>query len=81
MVPDIPHLTKSKYISGLQCHRKLWLECYKPRKFKLSEPGSAIAIGNKIGRHAFEMFPGGVEVTSKAFEHAKAINHTKRLMK
>ena len=81
MVPDIPHLTKSKYISGLQCHRKLWLECYKPRKFKLSEPGSAIAIGNKIGRHAFEMFPGGVEVTSKAFEHAKAIDHTKRLMK
>jgi len=80
MMTNIPHLTKSKYISGLQCHRKLWLECHQPTKFLPSEPGSAIDIGNKIGRHALEIFPGGVEVTSKAFEHQKAVDHTKELM-
>ena len=80
MTSNRPYLTKSKYISGLQCHRKLWLECHEPAKFVPSEPGSPIDIGNKIGRFAQEIFPGGVEVTSKAFEHKEAVDCTKELM-
>jgi hypothetical protein len=78
--PKLPHLTKSKYVAGLQCRRKLWLDCHEPMEFVDADPGSIMDIGNKIGVHAHALFPGGVLVREEAYEHSEAVARTLDLM-
>jgi len=46
------HLTKSRYIAGLQCPRRLWLLVHDPVPYEDPEPGSPMNIGQEIGRNA-----------------------------
>jgi len=54
------YITKSKYISGNQCLRKLWIDSNKPYEKNNVVPGSIIDLGNKIGEAATTLFEGGV---------------------
>jgi hypothetical protein len=53
------HLTKSRYIAGLQCLRRLWLLVHEPQPYEEPAPGSPMDIGQEIGRKAHLLFPGG----------------------
>ncbi len=75
-----PHLTKSKYVSGLRCPRMLWFNVHDPAPFSDPEPGSAIDVGIRIGRMAHQLFPGGVEVEEAPWEHEQARRVTRALM-
>ena len=75
-----PHLTKSRYISGLRCSRKLWLDVKDPGPFSEAAPGSALDIGNQVGKGAHFLFPGGVIIEAKPWEHEVAVIQTRRLM-
>lgn len=75
-------LSKSKYMAGLQCPRRLWLACHEP---DLGAPPSEnlVAVldqGAEIGRHAHELFPGGVLVDEEAWQHGQATARTRQLM-
>ena len=75
-------LSKSKYIAGLQCPRRLWLACHEP---DLGTPASeSLAAvfdqGAEIGRHARDLFPGGVLVDEEAWQHGQATARTRQLM-
>ena len=35
------YLTKSRYMAGLQCSRRLWLTVNEPPEWEDSEPGSS----------------------------------------
>ncbi len=70
------HLTKSRYMAGLQCPRRLWLLVHEPPPYEEPEPGSPVDIGQEIGRKAHLLFPGGVEVTEEPWEHARAVART-----
>jgi hypothetical protein len=59
------HLTKSRYMAGLQCSRRLWLLVHEPPPYEEPAPGSPLAIGLDIGREAHVLFPGGVQVTEE----------------
>jgi hypothetical protein len=59
------HLTKSRYIAGLQCLRRLWLLVHDPLPLEAPAPGSPLDVGQQIGRKAHLLFPGGVEVTEE----------------
>ena len=77
-----PTLSKSKYIAGLQCPRRLWLTCHDP---DLGAPASeSLAAvfdqGAEIGRHARDLFPGGVLVDEEAWQHGQATARTRQLM-
>jgi hypothetical protein len=74
------HLTKSRYIAGLQCPRRLWQLVHEPPSYEEPRPGSPFAIGLDIGRAAHVLFRGGVEVTEKPWQHPQAIAHTAALM-
>jgi hypothetical protein len=74
------YLTKSRYIAGLQCHRRLWLLVNEPPPYEAPEPGSTFDMGNEIGRKAHLLFPGGMVVSAEPWEHAKAVAQTARLM-
>lgn len=62
-------ITKSKFIAGTQCLRKLWLDCNSSYEKQEFVAGSIIDIGNKIGVAATATFPDGVllgpELTQK----------------
>jgi hypothetical protein len=74
------HLTKSRYMAGLQCPRRLWLLVHEPPHYEEPAPGSPLAIGLDIGREAHLLFGRGVEVTEEPWEHAEAVAHTAALM-
>jgi len=78
-VPSL-HLTKSRYTTGLICHKKLWLDVHERGDFVDPEPGSITDIGNRVGIMAHGIFPGGVLVDAAPYEHEKGVNHTYTLM-
>jgi hypothetical protein len=74
------YLTKSRYIAGLQCPRRLWLLVHKPLPYEAPAPGSPMNIGQEVGQKAHLLFPGGVQIIEKAWQHAEAVTRTARLM-
>jgi hypothetical protein len=75
-----PYLTKSRYGAGLQCLRRLWLNVHEAVAGDEPQPGSPVAIGLEIGRMARLLFPDGVAVEEKPWEHAAAVARTAVLM-
>jgi hypothetical protein len=73
---NIVYLTKSRYAAGLQCLRRLWLNVHEPAEWEEPEAGSAQDVGLEIGRMAHLLFPGGVLVEEKPWEHAAAVART-----
>ena len=55
-------LSKSTYIRGLQCHKSLYLNKFRPYlRDKLSEEQLAkFARGHAVGKIAQQLFPGGI---------------------
>ena len=74
------HLTKSRYMAGLQCPRRLWLVVHEPMPYEELAPGSPLVMGHEIGTKAHLLFAGGVAVTEEPWEHAEAVAHTVALM-
>ena len=73
-------ITKSKFITGTQCQKKLWLDCNKEYKSEVTIPGSTFDIGNKVGTAATKLFPGGV-MLGKEYTQAEALSKTSELIK
>jgi len=80
MTKNLPHLTKSKYVSGLRCERKLWLDVHDHGPYVDPPLGSVMDIGNRVGKGAHELFPGGIEIEAAPWEHDLAVEETKFLM-
>jgi hypothetical protein len=74
------YLTKSRYISGLQCLRRLWLDANAPPASLPPPPGSVRAIASEIGRMAQDLFPGGVLVREPPSQHGRALVQTANRM-
>ena len=76
------HLSKSKYMAGCQCSKRVWLSCRSPTLG--SEVGAAkqaiFDLGHEVGNRAHELFPGGVLVDEEPSAHERAVARTQRLM-
>ena len=77
-----PMLSKSRFQSGLQCLKRLYLECYHR---ELADPVSAAqqAVfdrGVAVGELARQRFPNGALVEETHFEHDRAVETTKSLL-
>lgn len=75
-------LSKSKFLSGLQCHKRLYLEIHHPA---LATPPDAsmqaiLDMGTEIGVLAQRRFPGGVLVKSGFRQREMAIAETAALL-
>ena len=58
------HLSKSRFVSGLQCHLRLWNDCHE-RKLQGEASEGLVAIfemGHRVGELATTRHPGGVLV-------------------
>src|SRR2546430_12563161 len=58
-----PRLSKSRFTSGLQCHKKLWWEVHEPDAIEL-QPDKVLQDlfdqGRQVGEAARQRYPGGV---------------------
>jgi hypothetical protein len=77
-----PHLSKSRYLAGLQCDRRLWLEVHSPEQATpLAEAQLQLfRMGSEVGRAAHLLFPGGVLIDAGAANHTAAVRQTLSLM-
>src|SRR5438034_6356646 len=62
--PTVPYrLSKSRFTSGLQCHKKLWWEVHEPDALEL-QPDKVLQDlfdqGRQVGEAARTRYPGGV---------------------
>lgn len=71
-------LSKSKYLVGLQCPKRLWLEAN--RRDLLPPPSPArervFSQGHEVGRLARERFPGGVLISEDPLRWKAALGET-----
>ena len=71
------YLTKSKYLSGLQCHKRLWYEKNHPeRASSLSRAQHrTFRQGKEVGERARDLFPKGILISARSPE--KSAEQTK----
>ena len=77
-----PQLSKSRYLCGLQCHKRLYLEVHSPELASEADEQleARLEMGIQIGEIAREYFPGGVLVDVQPLEITGAIARTSELI-
>lgn len=75
---NIPRLSKSRFIAGLQCPLRLWHQINNPElSAKVSPAQQAVFdMGHEVGRLATRVYPSGVLITEDYLHHAKAVLST-----
>jgi hypothetical protein len=79
MASSSTHLTKSRFLAGRHCPKRLWLSRHEPGLATALSPGTRtiVEMGEEIGRFAHHLFPSGVLVD----EHAAAARRTRDLLR
>ncbi|MGA2938940.1 MAG: DUF2779 domain-containing protein [Syntrophobacteraceae bacterium] len=72
------YLSKSLYMTGLQCHKGLWLHKYQPElRDEVSPEQKAIFdFGTEVGQYAQELFPGGVLIPYDGLSNSQQLEMT-----
>lgn len=71
-------LSKSKYLAGLQCHKRVYLDVHHPDWASPPDPSTQaiLDMGTEIGERARCRFPGGVLVQESYRQREAALAHT-----
>jgi len=78
----IPLLSKSRFMTGLQCHKALYLSCYH---YDLADPvgpdqQAIFDMGTKVGELARDIYPGGTLIKENHFQHQQAVKSTQKAL-
>ncbi|MFC1951489.1 DUF2779 domain-containing protein [Chloroflexota bacterium] len=62
-------LSKTKYITGLQCPRLIWTEIHEPAKIPELDPVTQYVFdqGHIVGELAKRLFPDGIDISTEDF--------------
>jgi predicted RecB family nuclease len=80
MAPSAPRLSKSRFTSGLQCHKKLWWEVHEPGAVELQPDKVLLDLwdqGREVGKVARTRYPGGVLIDLPYNAYAERVTATK----
>jgi hypothetical protein len=80
---DAFRLSKSKFISGLQCPKLLWWQIHEPDAPELVPDEARQALfdqGHRVGELAQERFPGGVLVDAPYYDRDAMVRETRQAM-
>jgi hypothetical protein len=75
-----PRLSKSRYINGLQCPRRLWLGWHDAEPRSEPEAGTILVVGTDVGVAARLLVSGGILVAEGPDRHAEAVERTRALI-
>lgn len=77
-----PRLSKSRFMSGTQCHLRLWYETYRPDL--RSEPDETLQAvfntGHEVGQTACLLYPGGHAVSHDHRHIPEALEETRSVI-
>jgi len=74
-------LSKSRYVSGLQCVKRLWLEVHHPERGVIDGgQRAALSAGTAVGELARGLYPGGVLVDEGPGHFGAALDRTRELL-
>ncbi|MGD9045947.1 MAG: DUF2779 domain-containing protein [Desulfobacterales bacterium] len=78
----VPMLSKSRFLAGLQCHLRLWYQCYdRDLASEVSAAQQAIFdAGHEVGTLATELYPDGVLIDEPYYQHKQAVESTLKAM-
>ena len=78
----IPMLSKSRYLSGLQCHLRLWNSCFNRELASEVTPAQQALFnaGHEVGVLATRLFPEGVLIREDHFHHEEAVQTTRNIL-
>jgi len=64
-----PLLSKSKYLTGLQCPKCLWMQIHKPERIPEADAVTQYVFdqGHLVGDCAKRLFPGGIDIQHDDF--------------
>ena len=73
---SIPLLSKSRFMAGLQCHKRLYLECYPSVSRDPVSPATRALFeaGARVGAVARGLFAGGVRIGEDVVAIGNALN-------
>jgi len=73
-------LSKSKYLTGLQCPKLLWIEINDPTRLPVTDPTTQFIFdqGHLVGELARKLFPSGIDIPTDDF--FGNIKETKKLL-
>src|SRR5207302_9167056 len=77
-------LSKSRYLSGLQCHKQLWWRVHEPEAPELApSPGqqNLFAQGHDVGERARQHVPGGELIDLPFYQHDNMVAATREALK
>jgi len=79
---EIPMLSKSKYLAGLQCPLRLWHQCFNPELASPISPAQQALFdtGHEVGKLATQLYPGGIVVETDPLRHDEAVEETLRAL-
>ncbi len=75
---QIPKLSKSRFLAGLQCHKRLYLECFHR---DLADPVNVgrqaiLDAGTRVGELARNLYADGLHISEPYFQHEDAVIST-----
>jgi hypothetical protein len=75
-------LSKSRFLAGLQCHLRLWYQCYNRELIPEASPSQQAVFdtGHEVGELATRLYPGGVLIEEDHFHHKEAVQSTLKVM-
>lgn len=77
-----PRLSKSRFMSGTQCHLRLWYEAHRPGL--RPEPDEVLRAvfdtGHEVGRMACRLYPGGHDVRHDHRHVPEALEETRSVI-
>lgn len=78
----IPLLSKSRFMAGIQCHKRLYLELYQRDLADEVTPAQQAVFdqGTAVGELARKYFPGGVLIEEDHTRHDAAMRRTRGLL-
>ena len=82
--PSDPSLSKSRFLTGLQCHKRLWWEVHEPDSAELRPDENALVlfkVGREVGAMARERVPGGTLILGKASEGELKVQRTEQALR
>lgn len=67
-------LTKSKFLSGIQCHKYLWITVNDKSKIPPTDSATQFLFdqGHEVGEYAKKLFPKGIDVPYTGFKESIA---------
>ena len=77
-----PQLSKSRFMAGLQCLKRLYLECYHRDLAAPANEGQQAVFdtGHAVGELARRRFPGGTLIAEPYYKHSQAVETTEALL-